>query len=228
MDVDRAGTDVMDERRARDVEPRWPAVLAVVAAVFLLAALPGRVRLAPPWASWLMGLLVLVPMAGVAMTGGRRWTRVQRTGTFVFFVMAAGGNIANLTTLIGAMVYGPSGLGGLQMLTSAIAIWVTNVLAFSLLYWQLDRGGPEARLSPAHPKPDFLFPQDGAPDLVRPGWQPVFADYLFLGFTTATAFSPAESPPLTPRAVLLMMFESSVSLVTIVVVAARAINILGS
>jgi uncharacterized membrane protein len=126
------------------------------------------------------------------------------------------------------MVRRSAEIGGLQLLTSSIAVWVTNVLMFSLLYWQIDRGGPESRANNADTKPDWLFPQVGAPDDVPPGWRPTFVDYLFLGYSTATAFSTTDVMPLTSRAKMLMMLESTISLATIVVVAARAINILGS
>jgi uncharacterized membrane protein len=106
-------------------------------------------------------------------------------------------------------------------------VWVTNVLVFSLLYWQIDRGGPEARMAHARSKPDWLFPQEGAPaEDVPPGWRPAFVDYLYLGYSTGTAFSTTDAMPLTSRAKLLMMLESTISLLTVVVVASRAINIL--
>jgi uncharacterized membrane protein len=117
-------------------------------------------------------------------------------------------------------------VSGLQMLTSSVGAWVANVLAFAMAYWQLDRGGPEARANDAGPKPDWLFPQEEVPDEAPAGRWPRFVDYLFLSFSTATAFSPTDTMPLTTRAKLLMMTESAVSLVTLVIVAARAINIL--
>jgi hypothetical protein len=146
----------------------------------------------------------------------------------IFFVIVAAGNLANLANLLNAMVRRSEEVGGLQLLASSIQLWASNVLAFSLLYWQLDRGGPGARENLEAVKPDWLFPQTGAPDDAPPGWQPTFVDYLFLGFSTATAFSATDALPLTPRAKMLMMLESAISLVTIVVVASRAINILGS
>jgi uncharacterized membrane protein len=118
---------------------------------------------------------------------------------------------------------------GLHMLSSSIAIWATNVLMFSLLYWQLDRGGPALRVSAAPERPDWIFPAEQAPEGVVPSdWRPQFIDYLFLGFSTATAFSTTDALPLTGRAKCAMMTESTVSLVTLAVVAARAINILGA
>jgi uncharacterized membrane protein len=108
-------------------------------------------------------------------------------------------------------------------------VWIINTLIFSVLYWQMDRGGPETRLNNAGTKPDWLFPQEGAPaEGVPPEWRPGFVDYLFLGYSTATAFSTTDVIPLTPRAKMLMMLQSTISLVTIVIVAARAINILGN
>jgi hypothetical protein len=115
------------------------------------------------------------------------------------------------------------------MLSSSIAIWATNVLMFSMLYWQLDRGGPTSRLSATPSRPDWIFPAEQAPEGdVPPGWRPQFIDYLFLGFSTATAFSTTDALPLTGRAKCAMMAESTISLITLAVVAARAINILGA
>ena len=117
----------------------------------------------------------------------------------------------------------------MRLLESSVALWVGNVLSFSLLYWQIDRGGPEARVNHTCTQTDWLFPQEAAPaEDVRTGWGPAFVDYLYLSYSTATAFSTTDVMPLTARAKLLMMLESTISLVTIVVVAARSINILGS
>lgn len=215
---------------AADVEPRWPVVLAIVTVALLLAALPERVRLFPAWAPSLLALAVLVPMAAVGLSSAKaRWLRLERGVTLVFVLLTAAGTVATLAYLIVAMVRGGSGIHGLQLLTSSIAVWVMNVLMFSLLYWQVDRGGPGPRWRDTSAQPHWLFPQDGLPaDRRSAGWRPVFADYLFLAFSTATAFSPTDTLPLTPRAKMMMMAQSTISLVTIVLVGARAINILGS
>ena len=219
-----------ESAQAPRFEPRWPVGLAILGVLFLLMALPGRIKLFPNWAPYVVGVAVLAPMVAVGLTAARaRWLRVERAVTLLFFVVVAVVTLANLGNLIGAMVHRPSDISSLQLFASSIAVWVTNVLIFSLLYWQMDRGGPEARVNNAGTKPDWLFPQEGAPaDHVPPAWRPVFVDYLFLGYSTATAFSTTDVMPLTSRAKLLMMLESTISLVTIVVVAARAINILGS
>jgi hypothetical protein len=184
----------------------------------------------PFWIPCVAGIVVIVPMAVVCLTTAKaRWLRIERIVTLLFSVFVGVGIVVNLASLIREMVHRSAGIDGLQLLSSSIAVWVTNVLLFSILYWQIDRGGPEARVKKAEKKPDWLFPQEGAPaEDVPAGWRPTFVDYLFLGFTTSTAFSPTDTLPLSSRAKVLMMLQCTISLVTIVAVASRAINILGS
>jgi hypothetical protein len=209
------------------VEPRWPVALAIFTVLFLLAVLPERVRLFPVWFTHGIGMAVFVSIAVVGLTAKPRWLRVERTAVLLFFVIKGAANLASLAYLIDLMVRGSTEVGGLKLLASSTAVWLNNVLVFSLLYWQIDRGGPEARMAHARSQPDWLFPQEGAPaEDVPPGWRPTFVDYLYLGYSTGTAFSTTDAMPLTSRAKLLMMLESTISLLTVVVVASRAINIL--
>jgi uncharacterized membrane protein len=173
---------------------------------------------------------MLVPIAAVGLTSARgRWLSIERAVTLVFVAAMAILGIANLMNLIHVMAQRPADITGVQLLASSVGFWVTNVVMFSLLYWQIDRGGPEARVNRSYKRTDWLFPQESAPEAdVPPGWSPTFIDYLYLAYSTATAFSTTEVAPLTARAKLLMMLESSLSLVIIVVVLARAINIFGS
>lgn len=211
------------------IEPRWPGALAVVAVALLVAVLPGRIILFPAWVPYILPIALLIPMAGAALTAGKgRWESLERTITFLFVLVVVFGNLANLFSVIGAMVHRAKEVSGLQLLASSIALWANNVLAFSLLYWQIDRGGVGARENRENKKPDWLFPQTGVPGDAPPDWQPTFVDYLFLGYSTATALSPADALPLTSRAKMLMMIESTISLITIVIVASRAIGLLGS
>jgi hypothetical protein len=216
--------------RCAAIEPRWPVVLAVVAVVLLLAVLPSRIRVFPAWVPWLTVIILIVSMAPLALktAQGPLLLRIEGIVTALFMVIAGSAIIAELKILLSAMVRHSSGVTGLQLLTSSIALWATNVLIFSVMYWRIDRGGPEARANYANRKPDWLFLRESAGENVPPDWRPTFVDYLFLAFCTATAFSPADVQPLTPRGKLLMMLESTISLVTIVAVASRAINILGS
>jgi hypothetical protein len=221
---------LQDPELRRRYERRWPVALTIVAVIIMLAMLPGRIRIVPSWFPYFAGIVVLVPIIAVGLTAAKpRWLYVERSITFLFVATLLFGTFANLGNLVQAIVTPSTGVGGLQLLASSIAVWVTNVLTFSLLYWQIDRGGPEARVRKAGTKPDWLFPQQAAPaEDVPPGWTASFVDYLFLGYSTATAFSTTDVMPLTSRAKMLMMLESAMSLATIVVVAARAINVLGS
>jgi uncharacterized membrane protein len=115
--------------------------------------------------------------------------------------------------------------GGRVLVFASVPIWLTNVIAFGLWYWELDRGGVTARMLENHRRPDFLFPQMSVPES-SPGWAPRFVDYLYTSFTNATAFSPTDTMPLTPWAKLLMMVQSLASLLTVALVISRAVNIL--
>jgi hypothetical protein len=219
----------MREQEPRLVEARWPVVLAILAMFFLFTTMPYRVRVFPHWTPWAITLMVTVPLIGVTLSGHKAlWLRIERIAINMFLLVDGSWIIIELKDLLRSMVRGTGELSGLQLLTSSITVWAMNVVMFSIAYWKIDRGGPEARANQASTKPDWLFPQQGATEDAPPDWSPVFVDYLFLAFCTATAFSPTADLPLTSRAKLLMMLESTISLVTIVAVAARAINILGS
>jgi hypothetical protein len=172
------------------IEPRWPVALTVLALLLLLTALPGRVRILPIWVPDVLGSALIVPIAAITLaTKKARWLRIERAITLLFFIVVEGATLVNLTQLITAMVDQSGKINGIQLLTSSIAMWVINVFTFSLLYWQIDRGGPEARSNNVNARPDWLFPQEGAREDVPPDWRPTFVDYLFLGYSTATAFS---------------------------------------
>ena len=211
------------------IESRWQVVLAILAIFFLLTQLPSRVRVFPNWFPVLLTIAVIAPMVAVQLiTPKARWLRVERIVIIFFLIILGFALVKSLWYLLYEMVRRSFEVTGIQLLTSSVAAWATNVLLFSLLYWRLDRGGPEARANRAKTKPDWLFPQQGVPEYVGPNWHATFVDYLSLAFDTATAFSPTDALPLTSRAKLLMMLQSTISLVTIIAVAARAINILGS
>jgi uncharacterized membrane protein len=112
------------------------------------------------------------------------------------------------------------------LLGRGAALWVTNVIAFSFWFWIFDRGGPAERAARSGVAPSFAFPEDATPELVPDGWQPRYHDYLYLAFTNATAFSPTDTLPLRPWAKMMMLAESVISLVTAIMVIARAINVL--
>jgi hypothetical protein len=167
-------------------------------------------------------------MCGVTLAPGNlAWERAEHVITFIVVAIGIVLTIKSLTVILEAMIYRGGSISALSLLTSAVTVWVMNVMLFSLLYWHLDQGGPSARVR-LGARPDFLFAQMTCGERVAADWRPSFVDYLFLGFTTATAFSPTDTLPLTSRAKLLMMVQATISLITIGMVAARAINVLGS
>jgi hypothetical protein len=213
----------------RRIESRWLVILAVVAVFILLILLPSRIREFSIWFGCALVSALIVPMVALSLSTNKRWwLHVEGITTPVFILVTGFALVDNLQFLLFQMVRGHVKLTGLTLLTSSVAVWATNVLIFSLVYWRIDRGGPETRANQADILPDWLFPQEEVPELVPIRWCPSFVDYLFLSFCTATAFSPTDALPLTSRAKALMMLEGVVSLVTIIMVLARAINTLGT
>ncbi|MEA2639991.1 MAG: hypothetical protein QOF51_1385 [Chloroflexota bacterium] len=204
-------------------ESRWPASLAVIAALILYVTLPERFTAGPVWllpsleAALLIPLMIAAPRRVADEPG---WHRAMAVG-LIAVVNAA--NLASLILLVRTLLHGEA--GGEQLIFAAMQIWLTNVLVFALWYWEVDRGGPGARQREERRPPDFLFPQVLEPKLA-PNWAPRFVDYLYMAFTNAMAFSPTDTLPLTPVAKLLMLIQSLASLATVVLVAARAVNIL--
>jgi hypothetical protein len=212
-------------------EPRWPVALGIVFVALVMALLPGRIRLLPQWLNAVAAAAVLAPLIGVSIAPTNpACRRAERFVTLAFVAFAAAGSLASLHQLLLEVIGRHGPVGGLALLSSSVSLWGLNVLNFSLLYWQMDRGGPLARIGgkPAR-RPDWTFPQSQmSEDEVPPGWRPTYPDYLFLSFSTATAFSTTDVAPLTVRAKMAMMLESLISLMTLALVASRAINILGS
>jgi hypothetical protein len=208
-------------------EPRWPPALAILAVLVLVALLPHHVHVLPVWVSWVAAFAVLVPMAAVTLTRANpRWLRIERTTIVLLALTYVANTSVELADMIGIITVHPPETRAISLLSASVAIWVSTVLVFSLLYWQIDRGGPAGRASPSSPKPDWVFPQPASPEDVPPGCQPFFLDYLSLGFNTATAFSPTDAMPLTHRAKMLMMIESAISLLTIAIVVSYDVGVL--
>lgn len=186
-------------------------------------------RLVPGPRLLLPALEVVLVVAVAASDPGRmtRESRDVRLFSLVVVSVVALVNAVTLAVLVSRLLYDGGGTGR-QLLGGAAGVWLTNVVVFALAYWELDRGGPLARAGGrGGPRlPDLLFPQDGDPQHAPPGWRPVFADYLFTSLTAATAFSPTDTMPLTGRAKLLMGGQALVSLLTVGLVAARAVNVL--
>lgn len=210
-------------------EPRILPVIAVLVLPIFSAALPGKYQLMPRGIPFTIGVALAIPMVLAGLSPmNRTFVRLERIAAAIVIPFAVALEIALLTLLFINMVKAHSPLSGLTLLTTSIALWVNNIVIFALIYWQIDRGGPAGRLSGWRGRSDFTFPRGDPCDNVPEDWQPSFADYLAVAFNTATAFSPTDVLPLRVRAKMLMMVESFISLVTVVAVGARAINILGS
>jgi hypothetical protein len=219
---------VKEPVRPACIEPRWPVIIAILAVLLMLTMFSTRIRILPPWFQYAIGIALLLPVGGVWLSSGNpRWLSIERPATLVFSMVAEAFILTALFYVVNNMLARPEGFSGRQLLTSSIGGWCSNILAFSIVFWQIDRGGPEARANNMGTRPDWLFPQTGAPEEAPPGWRPKYVDYLYLSFSTATAFSTTDVMPLTSRAKMFMMIESAISLLTLVIVAARAINILG-
>jgi uncharacterized membrane protein len=177
---------------------------------------------------WMVIVEVVLLLALVVVTteGYRSETSSRRNLAIILTGIITAINIFSLILLINALFNGQTAdITGRGLLLNGVVIYTTNVLLFALWYWELDGGGPERRAL-HRSKPDFLFPQMVNPQFANPGWLPGFADYSYLSATNVTNFASSDTLPLSHRAKLLMMVQSLVSLVTVVLVLARAINIL--
>jgi uncharacterized membrane protein len=207
------------------IEPFWPPMAAMVLATLLQASLPHRVG----QARWVFVTLSLVLLVVVAIVNPRQIERRHRPLRGVMLVLVAALSIGNAVSgaqLVIDLVNGRGIHDAGTLLRTGGAIWLTNVIVFSLWYWLFDRGGPYARVHAVDPLPAFMFPQMDKPEFAPPNWKPQYVDYLYLAFTNALAFSPTDVMPLARWAKLTMLLQSLVSLMIAILVVARAVNIL--
>lgn len=208
-------------------ERRWPASLAVLTVLGLQLVLPQEVAAVPRWLVPTLELTLLVPIVATNPVRLSTETAAMRRLALALVAALAGVNVLHLTRLIAVVTSG--GQADPRVLVqAALLIWSTNVVTAALALWEVDRGGPFVR-DPRHhrpsQRPDLLFPQmTGVPGWDATRWYPSFSDYLFVAFTAAAAFSPTDTLPLSARAKLFITATASVSLLTIAVVAARAVN----
>jgi uncharacterized membrane protein len=208
-------------------EAHWPAQLTVLAAIALQVLLPSRLTVGSKYilpgleAAMLLALFIASPQRLEAPHSLRR----QLTLTTTAIVSLANG--ISLALLAHYVLNHNSTRQAHQLIIAGTLIWLTNVLIFSLWYWEIDRRGPGLRAAGLDGPPDFLFP-NMTDEIARlsPGWRPHFVDYLYVSLTNATAFSPTDTMPLTSQAKMMMGLQSLVSLVTLGLVVARAVNIL--
>jgi hypothetical protein len=198
--------------------------LALLACVGLYIVLPNRLVVGP---RWLLPVLIALPLIPLSSTKHRHpndspWIRRLTIALIAIITVA---NTASMVLLVHHLLVANVSQGR-QLIYSAVSVWLTNVIIFGLWFWEIDRGGPHRRASGLSILPDIQFPQMENPHLAPDNWHPRFVDYLYTSFANGTSFAPADAMPLTMLAKSLFASESLVSLVTIAVVAARAVNIL--
>jgi hypothetical protein len=206
----------------------WPVAVAIIVVAGLHVALPARYRVQPAW----LFPAVLLALLAVLIIGDpgridrqKAWLRITTSAVIAVItlanLLAAGRLVVEILTNNKLFANHPGGL-----LAAGAVIWATNVIAFALWYWDLDRGGAAARAHHPYDNPAFVFPEMQHSDYVPATWVPRFVDYLSLAFWTATAISPTDISAIKPWAKLLMMMEAAGSIVLAALVIARAINVL--
>jgi hypothetical protein len=216
------------QQKARLGEPRWPMAIAVVATGLLRAALPSELRNGD--AAWLF-LILVVGLLAVLIIGDpgridrdRPWLH-NLTSVLIGLISIANADAA-VRLVVGIINVSSFTQNAKVLLASGACIWLSNIIAFALWYWNLDRGGPAARAAGTEIRPALIFPEMLHTQHVEEGWYPTFVDYFHFAFATATAFSPTDVSAVKPWMKLMMMAEEAISLVVAVLVVARAVNIL--
>ena len=207
-------------------DPFWPAQLAVAAAIALHLTLSKKVVIGPKWLVPTVEGLLLVVLVVIAPSRATQRNIRQRRYALIVIGLVSLTNIVSLVLLVHFLINGGKA-GGHSLILSGIVLWVTNVLLFAVWYWEMDRGGPVVRFEHADAMPDFQFPQMENPKLAPDGWMPGFLDYFYTSLTNSTAFSPTDTMPLTQTAKIVMGVQAVSALVTVGLVVARAVNILG-
>lgn len=222
-----AVTRMKEHVQQYDSEPRWPAVIAILAVGGLYTALPDSLTVGPDWLFPSLVLALLIPTIVSYHAGRDRLNAIL--GLAVDGVLTIG-LIVSVILLVDALPARKE--APQQLLLSAASLWITNILVFALWYWRLDAGGPYQRdKEPGHSNGALLFPQmtmskEALREAGQQDWSPDFVDYLFLAFNTSTAFSPTDTLVLARWAKILMMLQALLSLLIIALLAARAVNIL--
>jgi uncharacterized membrane protein len=216
--------DIPAWRRRTDGEQRWWVALAILAAVILQTLLPDRFVVHPRYVLTAIELIALLALVVSHPERMSRRTRGVRIASQLLLALVAVSNAVSLGLLVHRITTGGK-VGALELLIGGGEIWLTNTIVFALWYWEYDRGGPASRALGLADTPDLLFPQMTDPKLAL-NWEPIVIDYLFVSYTNSTAFSPTDTLPLSRWVKVLFMVQSVISLVTVALIAARAVNIL--
>jgi len=208
-------------------EKRWPLAGALVLALVIPLLLPSRFSLGPRWVVSVVDAVLLVAIAVADRSrSGHRSAAVRVLSLALVAVLAADAAGVTARLIVDLVEGGPETKEPEALLSVGFGVWIYTILAFAFLYWMLDGGGPDARLWAPREFPHLAFPEQLNPVVAPPGWRPEFFDYLYLGFTNATAFSPTDVMPLARWAKAAMTVQATTSLAVLGLVIARAVNIL--
>jgi hypothetical protein len=220
----QAGAKDLSAREKRE-DPFWHVYLTVAIALVLQVILPERLAIGPKYLLPGLETGLFAVLVATAPRQPKSYSFARRALAISVVALTSFANAASVLLLVRYLLKGGKAEGE-ELLIAAINIFFTNIIVFGLWYWEIDAGGPMTRYLVDVEFPDFLFPQYDVTRIAPPDWRPTFVDYLYVSLTNATAFSPTDTLPLTHRAKLLMGFQALISLLTIAMVAARAVNIL--
>jgi len=207
-------------------DPVWPVQLAMLMAIGLQVALPDTFS---SWARYAIPATELILLVALPYTTPKE--RIfrsvsRRINVFLLIVLTSAANAYALGLITHKLLQGGHISNGRALILASINIFLTNIIIFGLWYWEMDGGGPGERMHIAKYEQDFLFPQHHNEDYKHPDWKPTFLDYLYVSATNAMTFGPADTKPLSRRAKMLMLLQSTISLIVVALVAARAVGIL--
>lgn len=208
-----------------DFDPVWHVQLVVLLALVLQLLLPDQFVVGPRYILPVLEAVLLVALAVTTPRTGVFHSMSRRLNALTLIALISVANIYALARVVAELLATGNISNGRELILTSLNIYLTNVIIFGLWYWEMDGGGPGERRRLPHAERDFLYPQMASNKLDK-DWHPTFVDYLYVSATNATAFSPTDTMPLTRRAKLLMLVQATVSLITIALVAARAVNIL--
>jgi uncharacterized membrane protein len=210
----------------RDHEPLWHVQVSMLAAIGFQLLLPDRYVFS---SRFILVAIEVVLLAALSLTTPKDkifQSLSRRINVLLLIGLTGVANGYSLITVTGKLLQSGRIANGRDLILTALNIYLTNIIIFGLLYWEMDGGGPGARRTTPQQDRDFLFPQDQNEAFKHPLWLPTFIDYLYVSATNGMAFSPTDTLPLSRRAKMLMLAQATLSLVSVALVAARAVNIL--
>jgi hypothetical protein len=224
MSVHRAREAAVEARR--EAAPAVALVVALELGIAALSEAKGWTLWVLPWWVWLALAGPMLALAASFFLTGVRESGMHRRLALVLLALVVVANALALVAVVGSlMTQSPTGP---ELLVKALAVWFANVVTFGLWLWELDGGGPRQRAAAGRAVVELQFPQDENPQLAQPGWYPRLVDYVYVSLTNSIAFSPTDAMPLTRRVKALMALETVVSVGALLLVAARAVNVLRS